>query len=103
MIQVIRSGDVIPHILNVQSSTIPPKLPSVSYIWNKTKTDILLKEEDNSIKKEEILYFFHGLSVDGLGPKKVEKLYENGYQTIPEILSIKKMSYSNRRYSRKNF
>ena len=89
VINVIRSGDVIPHILSVQPSSIEPKLPSVLYVWNETKTDILVKEKDG-IKKEEILYFFSGLSVDSFGPKTVEKVYEKGYQTIPKILSLQK-------------
>lgn len=89
IINVIRSGDVIPHILSVQPSSIPPKLPSIPYIWNETKTDILVKEKDG-IKKEEVLYFFNGLSVDGFGIKTIEKVYQKGYQTIPEILSLKK-------------
>ena len=90
IIQVIRSGDVIPHILNVQPSSIPPKLPSIPYRWNETKTDLLVKEKDDSIKMEEILYFFRGLSVNGYGPKTIQKIYEKGYQTIPKILSITK-------------
>lgn len=88
IIQVIRSGDVIPHILNVQPSSIPPKLPSIPYLWNETKTDFIVKER-NGIQKEEILYFFNGLSVDSFGPKTVQKVYEKGYQSIPKILSIK--------------
>ena len=91
IINVIRSGDVIPHILNVQPSSISPKLPSMSYVWNKSKTDIMLKEKNDITRKEEILYFFKGLSVDGFGPKTVEKVYKEGFESIEKIISIEKM------------
>lgn len=88
VVQIIRSGDVIPHILNVVQGSNEPKLPNMEYKWSKNNTDIILKEKNDNVKKEEILYFFRGLLVDGFGPKNVEKVYESGKKTIPEILNI---------------
>ena len=86
VVQIIRSGDVIPHILNVTEGSNEPILPSIEYKWSKNCTDIIIKEKDESVKKEEVLYFFRGINIDGLGPKTVEKIYNSGANTISKIL-----------------
>ena len=88
VVQIIRSGDVIPHILNVTEGSNEPKLPSIEYKWSKNCTDIIIKEKNESVQKEEILYFFRGINIDGLGPKTVEKIYNSGIKTVPDILKI---------------
>ena len=88
VVQIIRSGDVIPHILNVTEGSNEPKLPSFEYKWSKNCTDIIVKEKNESVHKEEILYFFRGMEIDGLGPKTVEKIYSSGIKTISGILKI---------------
>jgi NAD-dependent DNA ligase len=90
VIQLIRSGDVIPHI---QKVTVPavPKMPEVAYVWTESKIDILLKnKEENEIVREKMMVgFFKGINVDGLGEGNVVRLMQAGYDTIPKILSMK--------------
>ena len=90
VVQIIRSGDVIPHIHKVTQGSNEPKFPSIDYTWSKNKTDIILKDVafNKNVLKEEVLYFFRGICIDGLGPKTVEKIYESGKVTIPDILKI---------------
>jgi NAD-dependent DNA ligase len=49
VIDLIRSGDVIPHIRKVTISAEEAKMPLVSYKWNDTYVDIMLENLDSGI------------------------------------------------------
>uniref|UniRef100_A0A6C0J081 DNA ligase (NAD(+)) n=1 Tax=viral metagenome TaxID=1070528 RepID=A0A6C0J081_9ZZZZ len=90
---IIRSGDVIPHILEVltPSATGSPDMPKIPYIWNDTHVDIMLssdeKNRDHDIK--EFVYFMKALDIQGVGPGIITKLYDSGFDTIKKIFNIK--------------
>lgn len=88
MITIIRSGDVIPHIVNVIEPTTA-KMPSVEYKWNDTNIDIMLVDMDNEIVKEKnITMFFKGLEVDGLSSGNVSRLIRAGYDSVAKIIKM---------------
>jgi NAD-dependent DNA ligase len=93
IIQLIRSGDVIPKIQSVTQPAENAKMPNEEYEWNDTHVDVLLKNAENNsvVLVKNIAGFFKGLEVDGLGAKNVEKMVNAGYDSIPKIL---KMSHS---------
>jgi NAD-dependent DNA ligase len=92
---VIRSGDVIPHILEVLSvsSNGKPKMPDstvVKYEWNDTGVDIMLIGEEKN-KEHDIKAFAHfmnTLSVEGVKEGVLSKLYDAGFDTLPKIINI---------------
>jgi len=90
LIQIIRSGDVIPDI---QSVTIPadkPKMPDVPYKWTDTHVDAILLdfETDKTVIEKNITAFFKSIKVEGLGSGNVTRLMETGFDTIPKILEM---------------
>ena len=89
-IELIRSGDVIPHIKAVTVPAPEPKMPSVPYVWNSTHVDIMLENagEDATVKEKNITGFFKGLEVDGLGAGNVAKIIAAGYDTVGKILRM---------------
>lgn len=94
-IKLIRSGDVIPHILAVlsPSSSGKPKLPDIPYKWNKSKVDFIVKNNaknntDVTIKK--ITHFFQILGVQFISEGIVAKLVNNDYDTIEKIITADK-------------
>jgi DNA ligase (NAD+) len=92
IIELIRSGDVIPHIRSVLTPSVEAKMPNdVKYVWNDTGVDILLanKEEDATVKEKNITGFFKGIKVDGMSSGIVNKLIRNGYDSVPKILALK--------------
>lgn len=95
IIQLIRSGDVIPYIKSVITPAREPKMPDVEYVWNDTHIDILLKylSQDETVLEKNIAGFFKGIEVDGLGPGNVSKLVKSGYNTIPKIIHMKKSDF----------
>jgi NAD-dependent DNA ligase len=89
-IELIRSGDVIPHIKAVTTPAPEPKMPSVPYVWNSTHVDVMLENasEDATVKEKNITGFFKGLEVDGLGAGNVAKIIAAGYDTVGKILRM---------------
>ena len=90
VVQIVRSGDVIPYIQSVTTPAEHPKMPSVPYVWNKTHIDVMLENvtEDISVRKKQISAFFKTLEVDGMGEGNVSKLVEAGYDTICKIVHM---------------
>jgi DNA ligase (NAD+) len=90
VIKLIRSGDVIPHIVSVIEPASAPMMPNVPYKWNDTKVDIVLEDKsgDNTVSEKVMIGFFKGINVDGMGPGTVEKLVAAGYKTIPSVINM---------------
>ena len=90
LIQMVRSGDVIPYIKSVTVPAEKAKMPLVPYIWNKTHVDVLLENpyEDEGVQEKNITSFFVTIGVDGLAKGGVHKLYKAGKTTIAEILKM---------------
>lgn len=96
ILKLVRSGDVIPHIVEVLVSSEFPQMPeNLPYIWNETNVDIILndKENNNEVKEKNITLFFRGLKIDGISTGLVKKLIENGYDTIIKILGMEIKDY----------
>ena len=89
-IELIRSGDVIPKITKVLKPSKTPDLPKGKWKWNETKVDILTCNMNcREIDIKNIHYFFSTLDTKGMGQKIVEKIYDSGLKTIPDILKAK--------------
>ena len=56
VVQIIRSGDVIPHILNVTEVQMN-QTSSFEYKWSKNCTDIIAKEKMNLFIKRKFYIF----------------------------------------------
>lgn len=88
-IELIRSGDVIPHIQKVTKPASKPDLPKNKWHWNETKVDIIADDlETDDVIVKNIYYFFSKLSTKGLGEKIVEKLVNAGHNTIKKIIEL---------------
>ena len=95
LIKIVRSGDVIPHIVEVIQPAENPLMPTVPYVWNETNVDIILKnkEQDITVKEKTITRFFKEINVEGLGEGNVKRIIEGGYDSIPKILKMNKEDY----------
>jgi NAD-dependent DNA ligase/DNA polymerase/3'-5' exonuclease PolX len=90
VIEIIRSGDVIPHIRKVSVQAEQPRMPSVPYKWNDTHVDIMLEdiETDETVKEKVITGFFKGIGVDGLSSGNVARIIKAGYDSVPKIIKM---------------
>ena len=90
VLQIIRSGDVIPHILNVVTFSSNGKMPNVSYKWTSSKIDIIIEDlENETLKLKQLTLFFKTLEVEDLSEKNVKKIMDSGYNTIEKIIQMK--------------
>jgi DNA ligase (NAD+) len=94
-IQLIRSGDVIPHIKSIIVPAPQPKMPSVPYKWNNTHVDILIENaaDDPTVKEKNITGFFKGIEVDGLSSGNVMRIIEAGYDTVSKIIKMTEQDF----------
>jgi len=91
VIQLIRSGDVIPYIQRVIVPAERPLMPQeVNYHWNDTHVDILLDHADSTVREKILTGFFKGIEVDGLGAGNVAKIIAAGFDSIPKIIHMSK-------------
>lgn len=92
MIQIIRSGDVIPHIKSVTTPAEKAKMPNVPYKWTDTHIDIKLEDisQDESVREKNITGFFRGIGVQGLSTGNVLRIIDAGYDSIPKIIKMTK-------------
>jgi NAD-dependent DNA ligase/DNA polymerase/3'-5' exonuclease PolX len=90
VIELIRSGDVIPHIRKVVVPAEQAKMPLVPYKWNESHVDILLEdlESDLTVKEKVITGFFKGISVEGLGAGNIARIIQSGFDTVPKIIKM---------------
>jgi NAD-dependent DNA ligase/DNA polymerase/3'-5' exonuclease PolX len=92
VIELIRSGDVIPHIRKVTMPATEAKMPTVPYKWNDTHIDIMLEDvgSDETVKEKVITGFFRGINVEGLSSGNIARIIQAGFDTVPAILKMTK-------------
>ena len=96
IIQIVRAGDVIPHIEKIIKST-GESMPDFPYKWNETNVDIILDESKNKNKDiidehkiSELTYFVTLMNMKFLNEQTVGKLYDAGFDSIIKILTVTK-------------
>jgi len=100
-INIIRSGSVIPKIVNVIQCTKPDFIgncPSCNSVltWNKNFVELQCENqhcETKNIKK--ISFFFSSLGISDFGESIVSKFYKNGFNTINKIINMNTNDISN--------
>jgi len=94
-IEIIRSGDVIPHIKAVTVPAEEAKMPSVPFKWNDTHVDVMLENasEDPTVKEKNITGFFRGIGVEGLSSGNITRLIKSGFSTVPEIIHMSEQDF----------
>ena len=98
IIKITRSGDVIPYILEVTKPAPAPQMPPYPYKWNATGIDIILTNIEGKVKQivtSKILqHFFSTLGTKYISGGIIDKLIENGFDTIPKILDANQTELS---------
>lgn len=90
LIELIRSGDVIPYIRKVVIAAEQAQMPTVPYKWNDTHVDIMLENigSDETVQEKNITGFFRGIGVEGLSSGNVSRIIKAGYDTVSKIIKM---------------
>jgi NAD-dependent DNA ligase len=90
VIELIRSGDVIPYIRKVVVPAEQAKMPSVPFKWNDTHVDVMLEDidSDETVREKNITGFFRGRGVEGLSSGNIIRMIKAGFDTVPKIINM---------------
>lgn len=90
VVELIRSGDVIPYIRRVIVPAESAKMPDVDFKWNDTNIDVLMvdADADDTVREKNITGFFKGIGVEGLSSGNVKRIMNAGFDTIAKILRM---------------
>jgi NAD-dependent DNA ligase len=96
-IKIIRSGDVIPYIMEVVKPAKKADMPDVPYIWGDSEVDIFVdyskkipQEIKDQVTMKLLTYFFRTIGVKYLSEGIMTKLVDAGYKSVSEILGADK-------------
>jgi DNA ligase (NAD+) len=96
VIIVIRSGAVIPYIVEVVKKASKPQMPETPFIWSKTNVDIqvdissISKDDSDELQFKNIEYFFNKIDVPGLSTGIIARIFNKGFKTVGSITNITK-------------
>lgn len=91
IIKVVRSGDVIPYIMEIIKPAKKPSLPDdLNYHWDKTGVNIILDDaaENETVIVQRLTKFMRYIGVDNLSEGIVSRLVKAKYNSIPKILQL---------------
>jgi DNA ligase (NAD+) len=90
IIELIRSGDVIPKIQKVIKQADEAQMPPYNYVWTDTNVDIMTVDETTDQKIKELTFFFKKLDIANINESTVKKMIDIGLDNIPAIINITK-------------
>lgn len=89
IIKLVRSGDVIPHILQVIKST-KAKMPDIDFIWTESKVDIIAKKQSIDGLVQSLTFSVQKLKIKNVNEGIIKKLVEKDIKTIIDLININK-------------
>lgn len=87
-IKLVRSGDVIPHIVEITKQTIA-KLPTIDWKWSDSGVDIIVNTKSDSGIVSELVYFVKKLHIKYVDEGLIKKLVDNNISTQLDIINLK--------------
>jgi NAD-dependent DNA ligase len=90
IIRAVRSGGVIPYIVEVVKAAPKPQMPDVPYKISGIHAKLLNKTSSGSDlqKQKKIEHFFVRIGVDGFKLSTVQKFWDNGYKKLSQFLKL---------------
>ena len=91
-IKLIRSGDVIPYILDI-TKKVEPSYPNFPYKWNKSGVDLMVDEsksgddEKKALLIKNLTYFFKKMKIKNVDHAIITKFIDNELNSINKILN----------------
>jgi DNA ligase (NAD+) len=88
VVEVIRSGKVIPKIKKILQGTQAQLPQGISYHWNENKVEFVVDNmETSEIAIKKIYSFFKTIKAKHVGEKTVEKLYNGGLTSLDKFFN----------------
>ena len=96
IINVIRSGDVIPKVVSVEKK-VSPSLPVIPYQWGESGVDIYIDdiEENDAVKIRRLVKFFSEMGIENISRGLVSRFYEYGFVSLAQYLKATPNTFMN--------
>lgn len=91
IITIIRSGDVIPYVMQIVKPSKISGLPTeYDYTWDKNKVNIILDDADDNeiVIIQRLTKFARDIGIENLSEGYISRLVDEGYDTIQAIISL---------------
>jgi len=89
IVELTRSGDVIPYIVRVTKGVDKPQMPPGKWEWNSTNVDVIATEGYNEEVCIKLIHsFFKDMGFKNIGEKTIGKIYRGGVNSILKILKV---------------
>lgn len=85
IIKITKSGEVIPKIIEVIKGT-KAKMPDCKYHWNKSNVDIIIDEENDDNKVQQLLFELKVNKIKFFNEKAAEKLINSNINNLIELI-----------------
>lgn len=88
IVEIVRSGGVIPKIINVIKQADKPQFPDANWKWNETKVDIIIDDNQNDIKEyiaKNMVHFCEAMKIKNVNTGNVNKLIENDIDSVIKL------------------
>lgn len=98
-VKILRSGDIIPKIVQVVRPASKPDLPSAkdfgAYSWNKSEVDFVLDSpiDNDNVRVKLITRFMSGVEIDYMKEGNVRRLYEAGFTNLTKIVRARPQDF----------
>lgn len=94
IIEVTRSGDVIPRVIKVlRPAPGGPKYPNPAihgkYAWNETQVEFVVLEDNNQVIANQLEAFLTKIGVKGIGPGRIKVIVQAGVKSIGDLIRVK--------------
>jgi len=90
IVRIVRSGMVIPKIIDVVKK-VEFEMPNVPNIdWNENGIELVTLTETDEQKLKKLIAFFEILGADFISEGVITQLWDAGYKTIKDILNLTK-------------
>ena len=90
ILKITRSGDVIPFIVEVVSSTEAQMPDDIEYEWNETRVDIHVRADSNVNEGDMcvklVASFFASLKIKHVSEATISKMYKHGLNDVMKII-----------------
>lgn len=89
-VKIIKSGDIIPKIVEVMSTSMAADMPDIEYEWTDTNVDIRVKNVTTKIQQQidikRIVHFMKKLNIKYINEGIITNMYQNGYTNVIDII-----------------
>lgn len=93
IVKITRSQEIIPYLYDVVQPCKELKWPDIEYKWDENNVHIKCNENSPEIvgkmKIKLISNFFASMNIKHISQATVQKLYNNGFNTLLKIINIK--------------